>query len=469
MRNTKYRYEVFSFMDYTGIASHLAEMAKKGWLVEKLSNFGWTYRKIEPKKLTFYVSYFPKASEFDPEPTEAQKTFYDFCWHTGWELAATSAQMQIFYNEQENPVPIETDPVVEVATIHQAAKKSFFPTHIVLLLLSVWYGFLFVSRLLGDPIGLLSSTSQMVSGFAFTMAFLVCVVELSAYYLWYAKAKKAAVDGRFVKAYSTSRLQWIILAAVFMGYIYWIISEVILGPALKRTVGTAMIFYTAALIILVNTIKQLMKRKNVPRNVNRILTISASFILSFCMMGVITFSVLRASQNGFFDRDKETYEYNGATFTVYKDELPLTVEDMLDIQYDGYIKERRSDESWLLGQFVMHQWPRFDAEQFIQIPDLEYTITEVKLSSIYDFCKNSLLNAKQDEIVDGHIDFYDHYEPVDPEPWDAEEAYRLYWGSGDFLDRYLLCYERRIVEIRFDWEPTVEQMGIVAERLAGEQ
>ena len=468
MKDTKRRYEVFSFTDYTGIAAHLTEMAGKGWLVEKLSNFGWTYRKIEPKKLTFYVSYFPKASEFDPEPTEAQKTFYDFCRHTGWELAATSAQMQIFYNEQENPIPIETDPVVEVATIHQAAKKSFFSTHIALLLISVLYGFLFVSRLLGDLIGLLASTSQLFSGFAFTMVFVVCVAELSTYYIWYTKAKKAAVDGKFVKAYSTSRMQRIILAVVLIGYIYWIIAEVILGSALKRTVGTAMIFYTAALIILVNAIKQLLKRKNVPRNINRILTISASFALSFCMMGVITFSVLRASQNGFFDRDKETYEYNGATFTVYKDELPLTVEDMLDIQYAGYIKERRSDESFLLGQFVMHQHPRFDAEQYIQMPYLEYTITEVKLPALYDFCKNSLLNARQDNIVDGLVDFYDHYEPVDPEPWNAQEAYRLYWSYGDFLDRYLLCYERRIVEIKFDWEPTDEQIAIAAERLSGE-
>lgn len=468
MKDTKRRYEVFSFMDYTGIAAHLTEMAEKGWLVEKLSNFGWTYRKIEPKKLTFYVSYFPKASEFDPEPTEAQKTFFDFCRHTGWELAATSAQMQIFYNEQENPVPIETDPVVEVATIHQAAKKSFFPTHIVLLLLSVWNGFLFVSRLLGDFIGLLSSTSNLISGFAFTMVFVVCVMELSAYYIWYAKAKKAAADGKFVKAYSTSRLQRVILAAVFIGYVYWIITEVILGSALKKTVGTAMIFYMAALIILVNAIKQLLKHKNVPRNINRVVTMSASFLLSFCMMGVITFSVLRASQNGFFDRDKETYEYNGATFTVYKDELPLTVEDMLDIQYAGYIKERRSDESLLLGQFVMHQRPRFDAEHFTQIPGLEYTITEVKLPSIYEFCKNSLLNEKQDKVTDGQIDFYDHYEPVDPTPWNADEAYRLYWSYGHFIDRYLLCYEKRIVEITFDWEPTAEQMAIVAERLAGE-
>ena len=137
MKDKKRRFEIFSFLDYTGIAAHLSKMAEKGWMVESMTNFGWTYRRIEPKKLTFYVSYYPKASEFDPEPTEEQKIFHDFCEHTGWILAAVSAQMQIFYNERENPVPIETDPMLEVETIHAAAKKSYLPAYFVLLAVGI--------------------------------------------------------------------------------------------------------------------------------------------------------------------------------------------------------------------------------------------------------------------------------------------------------------------------------------------
>lgn len=78
MKNTKRRHEVYSFYDYTGIADHLSEMAENGWLIEKLSRSIWTYRRIEPQKLTFYISYFPGISEFDPEPTEVQKHFMTF-------------------------------------------------------------------------------------------------------------------------------------------------------------------------------------------------------------------------------------------------------------------------------------------------------------------------------------------------------------------------------------------------------
>lgn len=147
-------------------------------------------------------------------------------------------------------------------------------------------------------------------------------------------------------------------------------------------------------------------------------------------------------------------------------DLPDLIAIRSYVQYDGYIRERRSSESLLLGQFVMRQRPRFDAEKFMEMPDLEYTITEVKFSFLYDFCKNSLLNDRKDEVIDGRVVLADHYEQVDASSWRANDAYRLYW-SGGYIDRYLLCYENRIIEITFSWEPTSEQMAIVADKLSG--
>ncbi len=52
----------------------------------------------------------------------------------------------------------------------------------------------------------------------------------------------------------------------------------------------------------------------------------------------------------------------GLRWVIHQDELPLTVEDLLDVSYRGYIKERSDDSSLLLGRFAMHQYPRYDAE-----------------------------------------------------------------------------------------------------------
>ena len=39
--------------------------------------------------------------------------------------------------------------------------------------------------------------------------------------------------------------------------------------------------------------------------------------------------------------------------------------------------------------------------------------------------------------------------------------------DGSYCNRFLLCYDDRIVVIDFDWSPTPEQMAIVGEKLGG--
>ena len=469
MRNTKRRLELYSFYDHTGIALHLEKMAEKGWFIERITSTGWVYRRIEPKKLRFAISYYPKASEFDPEPTGEQKMFHDFCEHSGWIFVTNSAQMQIFYNERENPVPIETEPALELETIHRAAKKNFLPAYFVLLAISLLNGVLFISRLMGDPIGLLSSAASLFTGFALTMLLLLCIAELSRYFSWRSKARKAAERDEFLETSGNVRLQCFILWAVGVGFVYWLITLIMAGSNLLRVVGLLMILYMATLIFLVNAIKQLLKRKKAPASVNRTVTMLSSFILAFAMMAVITFGTIRAAQSGVFEPDKETYEYKGHSFTIYLDELPLTVEDLLDVEFDGYIKERTSSESLLLGQFVMRQRPRMDAENFAEIPNLEYTITVIKAPFLYDICKDRLLR-EQDETNDDRMPegFKNVYEAQDAAPWGAQEVYRLVAQDSGPMNWYLLCYKDCIIEIIFDWEPTPEQITIVAEKLSGE-
>ena len=159
MKTKKRRPELFSFYNHSEMEAHFARMAKKGWMIESISNLYWTYRKIEPKDIHFSVSYYPRASDFDPEPSEEQQTFHDFCAHTGWQLACTWHQMQVFYNEKESPVPLDTDPVLEVETLHRACKKNFLPSYYVMLALGILMGGYSLARLYFDPIGLLTSSS----------------------------------------------------------------------------------------------------------------------------------------------------------------------------------------------------------------------------------------------------------------------------------------------------------------------
>lgn len=463
MRKKKRRMETFSYYDRSGLERHLARMAEKGWLLEKIGYFWWTYRRIEPQKLAFSVSYFPKASQFDPGPSEEQETFYDFCAHTGWTLAAANAQLQIFYNERPDPVPIETDPVTELDAIHRTMKRSYLPSQLVLLALGLLNGGMLVYRLLDDPIGGLSSAGYLMSGLCWTLLLLLIGIEVTSYLLWHRKAAQAAERGEFLESKSHRGFQIFCLILVLLGMGYYLGTIFLSGDRMSMVIAVALLCgYGPGMFLLVSGIKGLMKRRKAPAEVNRVVTLVGSLVLGVAMITLITEGILGASARGCFAGERETYEYYGETLIVYQDYLPLTIEDLLDVYYNGYIRERRQeDETFLLARLVMRESPRYDAEHYKDIPQLSYNIVLVKVPALYGLCRDALLNQWPDDW------YWDYsYVPTDAAPWGALEAYRQTEAERGLLNCYLLCYPNRIVEIAvssdsdsFDWSVTPEQMA----------
>lgn len=125
MKDIKKRFEIFSFYDHTGMERHLEEMAKQGWILERLTNSRWVYRRAEPQRVHVTVSYDCRRSVFDPDGKEGERE--EMFRHTGWKLVASSGKMQIFYNWEEDPLPLETDPVTGVESLHKAMRQSYLP------------------------------------------------------------------------------------------------------------------------------------------------------------------------------------------------------------------------------------------------------------------------------------------------------------------------------------------------------
>lgn len=205
MKETKRQWEQFAFYDKTDIEEKLEAMAAQGWLIEQPGNLLWRYRRIEPKQVHINVTYFPNASEFDPCPTDGQQQMEDFCAKEGWILAARWGQMQIFYNERENPVPIETDPVTQVHTIHRAMKKNMLPLHFFLLALCVYQlgftGWQFVH----DPVDFLSTSSRLFMIPAWLLILLPILLEIFWYFRWHRNAVMAAENGVFLELKEIAR------------------------------------------------------------------------------------------------------------------------------------------------------------------------------------------------------------------------------------------------------------------------
>lgn len=461
MKDKKKRVEITSFYDHTGIEKHLEKMAAKGWLLEKISNFFWTYRNIEPVTVKFAVTYFPKASDFDPKPSESQQTFVDYCAESGWKLAGLSAQMQIFYNEDPDPVPLETDPVLQVENIHKAMKRNFLPSNVVLLLCGLIQLVLAVGQMISNPMYTLFNNHTWVSIIPWSLVVILCSAEIITYLQWHKRAKATALEENILlPTRSTRKLQIAVLVLLAFFLFFWLMS---LGGDFDLAVALMSFGYMAVLLILVFLLKNFMKKKQVSTKVNRAVTFAACFILAFGLMWILVATIIGTGMTGLFD-DKpnaETYEFKGSTFHIYHDELPLTVEDLMEVDRDArysYLAERQN--SFLAAKLEADQSPTMDN---LNPPDLAYSLIEIKFAPLYDLFREELLTQYEDR--NDYSDYAYYFAPIDPAPWQAEEAYQLYWGSGEPMDEYLVFWEDTLLQIDFDWTPTTEQMGIVAEKL----
>ncbi len=459
MKNTKRQFTRFAFYDQTAMEKHFEMMASEGWLIEKISAYFLHYRRIEPQKLHFTVTYFPDASEFDPGPKDKHKMMEDFAARDGWKLLTRWGQMQVFCNEAEKPIPMETDAVTQVENIYRSMKKNLLPAHLMILALAIWQLFFNGHRAFTEMVDFLSSPHLLASLPIWLLLLLTEIYEILNCYLWYRKAKPAAENGVFIPVKTNHFISFtLILSCVFV-----LIATIFL-PSELRFVSLCWIAIVVGINLIGNVVKRKLKKAGASKGLNYTVTILIIILLTFTLLTGLVVFILRYG----LDDGREpvgSYDINGWTFEIYNEEMPLYVEDMMDIGDSEWSRERNEhNETFLLSKSEYRQNHVQGGPEGLK--DLEYTIIDIKVPALYDIVKQSILNERQDEVYDDVI-FTDHYEPVDATLWKADEAYQVHW-SGTILDTYLICWENRIVEIKFYWQPTPEQIAIVVDKLKTE-
>ena len=155
--NKKRELNLYAFYDHTGLERHLEKMAANGWMLESVGTYALRYRRCEPKKLRFAVVYYPKTDSFCPdEPNHENLTFWDYCAGAGWQIVTQRDDTHIFYNENLDAVPIETEAVVQVETMERAKKGYVLSNTITVACMLPKMLYLQVSQLRRDPVAFLA-------------------------------------------------------------------------------------------------------------------------------------------------------------------------------------------------------------------------------------------------------------------------------------------------------------------------
>ena len=443
--NHRYSLPLFSFYDHTGMTCHWEKMARRGWLLDNVGGVLWRYRKIEPQRLRFAMTYFPEVTGFEPDTPAAQTDMEELCARAGWQLAANAGKFQVYYNEDPQAVELDTDPGIQLEVIHRAMKKNFLPSYALLAVCAVMQILTQIGSLTRDYGVFYSGPAQYFSGFSWMMLPIWCgllaiyLLELGRYLLWYRKAKGRAEEGLMTPSPNSGWVQVLAVVLLIVILLSWGLSS-----DMRDVVFTMLAMLLGVGIVSV-LLSKLLKRLKVSAKANQLVTCGVAVILSLLLVGGgITQGILER------DRDQNTaqYEYEGHLFTRYTDEIPLRLEDVgypaaedstsLDVQRAPLITHR-----------VAFQRPRLDN---LSREELLYVIADVKLGLLWQPC------------LDYYLQEAGHPAESDAAPWDCDRA----WRAGDeFGVTYVLAKGRRLVYLELESDFTDQQKAQAGEKLFG--
>lgn len=467
MKNVKYSRNTFCLYDYRGVEEHLAAMAARGWRLEEAGNSFWRYRRAEPAKVRYAVTYNDGASQFNPGPTEGQRSLEELCAVAGWEKASDWAQAQIFSTEDENAVPLETDEALRLENIHRSMKRNFLPVNTVLLAIGLLMSCSLVSSLVtGRVFRLLSSNARLLSGTLFLLLTIVQAYTLLHYYCWRKNSRRAIEDGGACLPLGrgcrrVSRAGLILTRALVAAYL---LAELFAG---NRGMALFYVVYAALLVLLVFLVRRttaLLRKRKASKGVNMAVTLAVDFALAFALIGGLTFGAIRFDWFGI--DSGETYEYRGREWDVSpREDVPLTLAELTGERYD-HVRRRLYRE----GSFFL---PARDYTETTLLGDgpkvcgLSYTLWEPRSPGL----REALL---EERLEDGSVKFRGmllttrRYVPEDPAPWGAEAAYRRYYNDHP-SNAWLLVWPGRVAEVDLgNTEPTEERVARIAARLGPE-
>jgi len=465
MKDTKKIFWTISVYNPTAIAEKLEEMAAEGWMFEKTGSVFWTFKRAEPRKLRFAVTYFPGASDFDPDLTEGEKIKAEYCAEDGWTLAGRFDIVHIYYSENLDITPIDTDPVTQVNTIWKAMKKRVITSQLMMVALIIMHLLTQFSQLRRDPVAYLSDPFYLFSIPTWGFLLLIHFYETLSCLFWKRRASRAAENGIFTPIRTTPLIGYIFLA---LSLLCMVLSYTGVSMS-SRSVGFALLWIAVLIGIILsgNIIKTKLKKHGWSRGVNRFLSTSIVLIMTLTFLGGMAISIINGSFT-FKDRKEpvDTVDLNGWTMKIYDDTLPLNIEDLRDTGDIRWSKEADHQETFLLSYSVYEQNNIPDGNKTTDAAkDLQYCITDVKIPLLFDTIKKAVLDSRQDDVSKGgEVIFTDHFEPIDPSVWGADEAYQLHW-SDTLLNTYLVCWGNRIVEIKFYWEASEDEIRTAAEIL----
>lgn len=194
---TKYIPNIYSLFDTCVLAQKLEKMARKGWHFKEIIPRFLVFEEGEAMEVSYATPYFPNNSVLEPTLTEDHEAYLELCEQQGWELIWTHGTRQIFRNTRPDPVPIETDPMVQLQAIGAGVGRylfnNFSPT---IICLPIFFMILSDYKMFGGILGWFETPIlRMVTAMFFFPA-IFGLVKIAWYFIWFSLSYNRVKKGK---------------------------------------------------------------------------------------------------------------------------------------------------------------------------------------------------------------------------------------------------------------------------------
>lgn len=154
MKNKKHVFALYQIFENDSLRDYLEDMAERGWKLVKVTNMLLHFEACEPHPIRYCVEIMDKPSVYASNQTLPLRKYREFCRDAGWDYIGTTGLLHIFYTEDRNAIPVETDSEERYERICRASAGGSRATLILFSLISLLNLFLcFQKRTLLCPQG----------------------------------------------------------------------------------------------------------------------------------------------------------------------------------------------------------------------------------------------------------------------------------------------------------------------------
>jgi len=435
-RTTKVDRRLYKLFALNLIVSFLEKRAAQGWRLTKLDSYNaafgskglkYTFTRSEPTQLRFAAEFLASGFDLNKDLTVVTPEYVDYCQAAGWQFVGSVDKIYIFYSDDLNADPIETDQVLKLGNIHKTMFKKlkigmfFCFVGIVYLLLTFWFASTFI-------------LSSFISFFDMTFWFffvLVWLLDALKYLFWYKKAKWLVDQGEQIPFAKDSQIS---IGPLLLSYFY--VGAFLLSAAMFHFDGSAYVFQmvTIALLLLIilNVLLVVVSVKGAGHFV-KVFSILSPVIIIF----LLTFAW---SSSDF-----------GSSSTTHPKNLPLELSD-LNLATIGQ-STYSHDSNY---PFLIWKGNYFESNRLADGDvGLSYTVYETKLA----FLVPVILHQEFLSNIRLHQDFQE----IAADDFNAAAVY-VDRTSGA-MSNYLFVFADRIVYVNPTWELTPAQMQLIGAKL----